>query len=773
MSWISWITPSLVCGIGIAALLRRRSELARQGRVLAERSKARAQGSHRARLLHPDIDLSKCIGCGACVTACPEHGVLDLAYGQAVVVHGARCVGHGRCADVCPTGAIALTLGDLSDRRDLPAIDERHEAVTVPGLFLAGEITGFSLVRTAVQHGVLVAGEVARRVAAEPLPAARRARVAVASGGVGDEEPGPSAKAPLDLIIVGMGPAGLACALAARQHELRFACIEQAETVGGTVAAYPRRKLVMTQPMHLPLHGRLERLTYEKEELVELWQDLTERHRLPVRTGVQVQGIERGDDGLFAVRTDQGIARARHVCLAVGRRGSPRKLGVPGEDQPKVAYSLLDAAYYQDRSLLVVGGGDSAIEAALALVEQDGNTVTLSYRKGTFTRIKARNEERIRAAIDEGRVHAIFDSNVVAIGPDSVRLRCAIPGGGVEDIELPNDEVFVFAGGDPPFPLLEAAGVSFDPALRPPPAPVIDRGTGLLAAMIATLIGCLGLLAMRVGFAGYYDLPIVERDVSEWHAVLRPQGALGLLAGVCAVALFAINLLYLVRRSPRFGRFLPGSLRGWMSAHVATGFFALLFGCLHSAFHLRDAVAGHALAVMAVVVTTGAIGRWFYAFVPRVQNGRQAELEDLTAQVAALAGEWDEVGRGFGSHVRQRVEQLIEAEHMGRGFFGRVFTLASSQLRLRRVLRRLQKRGQAEGVPLDELKDILALAREAHRLSLQLTHYEEVRGLLSTWRWLHRWLALLLSILVVVHVLTAWMFGGIDFGVMRMFGGGD
>ncbi len=765
MSWVSWITPSFVFGIGIAALVRRRAELTQQSHVLAERAKARAQGSHKARLLHPDIDLQKCIGCGACVTACPEHGVLGLAYGQAVVIHGARCVGHGRCADVCPTGAIALTLGDLSDRRDLPAIDEGHEAVTVPGLFLAGEITGFSLVRTAVQHGALVAAEVARRTASRPAPVPERVPVGVGAR-EREDEAATVAKQPLDLVIVGMGPAGLSCALAAREHRLRFLCVEQAETVGGTVAAYPRKKLVMTQPMDLPLHGRLERLEYEKEELVELWQGLATEYQLPVKTSVAVQSVERGDDGVFAVRTSQGTARAYNVCLALGRRGSPNKLEVPGEDLAKVSYSLLDAESYENRSLLVVGGGDSAIEAALALAEQAGNTVTLSYRKEAFTRIKARNEERIAAAMASGSIQVLYGSNVVAIEPDSVRVACTIPGGGTEEIQLPNDEVFIFAGGKPPFPLLEAAGVSFDPALRPAPAPVLDRGTGLLGAMVATMLGCLGLLAVRFFWRGYYDLSIVERDASEWHMVLRPQGSIGLLAGVAAVTLFAVNLLYLVRRSPRFGRLCPGSLRAWMGLHVAAGFFALLTACMHSAFHVRDAVAGHALVVMAIVVTTGAIGRWFYSFVPRAQNGKQADLEELGGRIAAVAGEWDQVGRGFGNEVHKQVDALVAAEHFGRGFTARVYNLASGQLRLRRMLKRMSALGAREGVPDHEIRRILLLAREAHKLALQLTHYEEVRGLLSSWRWLHRWLALLLTILVVVHVFTAWRFGGVDFRVL-------
>lgn len=777
MTWLTWITPVVVVSIGIAALLRRRATLRDYARVIAERAKAKAQGSHQARLLHPHIDLQKCIGCGGCVRACPESGVLELAFGQAVVVHGARCVGHGRCADACPTGAIALTLGDLSERKDLPAIDEKHEAVTVPGLFLAGEITGFSLVRTAVAHGALVADEVAKRVKSQPAPQAvavsRPQRVAVAAGvgEVVEAAPQPAqSHGPLDLVIVGLGPAGLSCALAAKQRGLRFACLEQAETIGGTVAAYPRKKLVMTQPMELPLHGKLHRLEYLKEELVELWQGLAQRHRLPVKTGVQVAAVKRGEDGVFAVETNLGLVRARHVVLAVGRRGSPQKLEVPGEELTKVSYSLLDAESYENRRILVVGGGDSAIEAAIALGEQRGNVVTLSYRKPAFSRIKSRNEARIQEAVRDGKVTVLFESNVVRIEQDRVVLKCE-EGDGEAERTLDNDEVFVFAGGKPPFPLLEAAGVSFDPALRPAEAPVLDRGTGLLGAMIATLVGCIGLLVARVAWSRYYDLPVADRDISDWHAVLRPQGAFGLLAGCCAAGLFLVNLLYLARRSPRFGRWLPGSLKSWMSMHVATGFLALLFGCLHSAFHVRDAVAGHALIVMAIVVTTGAIGRWFYSFVPKAQSGRQADLEELGARVAAMGGEWDQVGRGFGARVRAQVESLVQAEHFGKNLVDRILTLVLGQIRLMRLLRKIESEGAAQGVASGDVQRALVLARKAHRLALQVTHYEEVRGILSSWRWMHRWLAIVLAVLVAVHVFTAMRFGNVDFGVLRLLGG--
>lgn len=752
---MNWIALSVCLGLlllAFAALVRRRHELRDQGRSLSERAVARARGSHKARLQHPLIDLSQCIGCGACVRACPEDGVLQLAFGQAVVVHGARCVGHGLCAAACPTNAIALTLGDVKDRKDLPNVDASHEAVGVPGLFLAGEITGFALVRTAVAHGALVARTVADRCKAEP------ARSGVA--GVPD------------LLVIGLGPAGLSCMLAAKQRGLQCVGIDQAAEIGGTVAAYPRRKLVMTQPMELPLHGRLGRLEYTREQLVELWQQLARRHELAVETGVSVEKIDRASDGTFTVTTNRGPHRARNVCLAVGRRGSPKRLGVPGEDLPKVAYSLLDAQYYQSRSILVVGGGDSAIEAALALAEQPGNRVTISYRKNAFSRLKARNEERIGAFIAEQRVQVMFGTVVEAITPNSVQLHAepeqAAPASNVATalVEIPNDEVFVFAGGTPPFPLLEGAGVSFDPARRPPEPIATDRGTGLMVALGATFAGTLALLVVRQVHAAYFDLPAALRPGSDLHDALRPQGRLCLWAGLVATALFLVNLTYLARRSRRLGWLFPGTLRTWMSMHIATGLGACLCAVLHSGFALRDSAGGHALLAMVIVVTTGMIGRWFYAFVPHAQNGRQQELEELGAEVAAIASEWDQHGRGFGAMVRKEVESLVDAAHMGRGLLARIGGLLRSQWRLRRQLAQIRSQAAAEGVPQSEVAHLIALARRSHRLALQLTHFEEVRGLLSTWRWLHRWLALLLLLLLAVHVVSALRYGSIDFGVL-------
>ncbi len=759
MTFLLAAIPALLAALAVLGLSLRRREIARHATVASSRTEARARGSHTARLQYPDIDLRQCIGCGACVRACPEDGVLELLYGQAVVVHGARCVGHGRCAQACPTGAIALTLADLSARRDLPALQPGGEAVGMPGLFLAGEITGYALVRTAIAHGAAVATEVARRSRAV---APARARVLVGAGGPDVEETSPM----LDLLIVGAGPAGLSCALQARRLGIPFLVIEQEARLGGAVAAYPRRKLVMTQPVELPLHGRLPRLSYQKEELIELWEGLATQHDLPVRTGVEWRGLTRSEDGTFLVQTNTGALHARHVCLALGRRGTPRRLGVPGEELPKVAYSLLDAESYRDRHVLVVGGGDSAVEAALALAEQPGNTVTVSYRREAFFRLKARNEQRVEAALRAGHLHAEFGSEVESISADSVRLRTT-----AGTRELRNDDLFVLAGGTPPFALLEQAGISFDPADRPATAPSVDRGGGLLAAFLVVLAGATALLGFALVHADYYGTPALLRTGHERHELLGPKGTVGLSAGLVAAALFVTNLLYLVRRSSWLGRLLPGSLRGWLGTHVATGLLALLFVLLHCALAPGDTVGGHALAALAVVVTTGAIGRWFYAFVPHRANGREAELEDVQAKLAALSGEWDQDGRGFGGRVRAEIEQLVTAHRWRHSLPGRIWALIGTQLGVGRRLRALRREARRSGIPPHETLRILTLAHRAQRLALMATHYDDLRALLASWRWLHRWLALLMVLLTILHVQAALRYAEVDWSVLPLIGG--
>jgi dihydropyrimidine dehydrogenase (NAD+) subunit PreT len=733
VTWALLISLVLVLGIALVALIAQRAELRRTFEGLEERSRARERGSHAARLQYPVPDLAKCIGCGTCVAACPEEGVLQVIHGQAVVVHGARCVGHGICAKECPVGAIALTFGDLTERKDLPALTPDFEAVGKPGLYLAGEVTGFSLIRTAITHGVAVA-----------LAAAERVR----SSGVT-----PTSEV-LDLVIVGAGPAGLACALEAKRLGLRAVILEQ-EQLGGTVTSYPRRKLVMTQPVELPLYGKLTRTTYSKEELLELWEAIVREQQIEILTEATFTGLDRSPEGDYLVYSGRGTLKARNVCIAIGRRGTPRKLGVRGEDSSKVAYSLMDAQSYTQRRILVVGGGDSAIEAALGLAEQEGNQVTLSYRRAHFNRLKLRNEERIQEAIRAGHVECLYESEVRAIESSEVEL-------GVGDtprvLRIPNDDVFVFAGGLAPFPLLESCGVSFDPADRPPAEALTERGSSLLKVLTAALILALAVLGWVMAFDSYYDLAPAKRLGAEAHDLLRPGGGLGLAFGVIGACFIALNLAYLPRRSPSVP-FQWGSLQKWMNAHVFSGILALVTIIAHSAMQPKHTVGGHALAGLAFLVATGAVGRYFYSFVPHAANGRELQIDEVRARLAGLTAEWDREKSDFGDRVRREIDRLVQSGQWKSGFFQRVLLLITGERRLSKALRQIESDAVEEGLADDQVAELVLLARRAHREALVAAHYEDLRGLIASWRYFHRWVALLMVALVVIHIFTALRYG--------------
>jgi len=736
VTWTLLIGIVVVLGLAVGAMLAKRTEELATRATVRGMAAARERGTAQARLQYPHVDLSRCLGCATCVAACPEEGVLDMSHGQAVVVHGARCVGHGRCADECPTGAIVVRLGDISDRRDIPVLTEGLEAHGVRGLFLAGEVTGFALIRTAIEHGRAVASEVARRLQGERK-----------SDG-------------LDLCIVGAGPAGIACSLEAKSQGLSFVLLDQ-EELGGTVAKYPRRKLVMTQPVELPLVGRLAKTSYSKEELLEMWHDLAQEHELPLRPGVKLRGLKRGASGDFVVETDAGEIGARNVCLALGRRGTPRKLGVPGEGRSKVAYSLIDACSYQGRRVLVVGGGDSAIEAALGLAEQPGNRVTLSYRRDSFSRIRPRNEQRIVDARRDGSVEVLFESQVVAIEEGSVLLNVREDGdcgGGARMLE--NDEVFVMIGGEPPFPLLESCGVTFDPSLREEPE-TLDSGRGSLVGPLATaLTGALLALAFVVVFRDYYALDALERARHGLDPWLRSSGKLGLPIGIGAAVFVLANLTYLLRRSGRIGQRF-GKLSTWMSTHVVTGVLALVFALLHAAMQPGHTVGGHALLGLCVLVTTGAIGRWFYSFVPRAANGRELALVEVQGRLASLAGDWDRANPDFANRLRAEIERLIGGRTWSGSFLARLAELLRARRRVRRVVAELVLDARKAGLAPEHIAELRRLSAEAQRAALTAAHYEDVRGLLATWRYLHRWVALLMVLLVTAHIVTALRYSGV------------
>lgn len=408
--------------------------------VLYMRRRARAQARHTRRLaeaqaagltepasLHPVVNPNRCLGTGGCVKACPE-GAIGIIEGKAQLVDPSVCIGHGACQAACPLEAITLVFGTERRGIEIPHVKPNFET-NVPGIFIAGELGGMGLIRKAAEQG--------RQAIASIKSLAR--------GGSG-----------LDVLIVGAGPAGIAAGLGAIQHRLAYVIVEQEESLGGAVYHYPRNKIAMTAPVDLPLVGKVRMTEVSKEALLEFWQGVVRRTGLAIRFDERMEAIERADRG-FLVRTSRGAYRTTAVLLAVGRRGTPRKLGVPGEALPKVVYRLIDAAQYRGKRVLVVGGGDSAVEAALALAAEPGVQAQLSYRGSALSRIKPKNRARLDAAVAKRELELLLGSSVVGIAPATVTLSS-----GEETREVRNDAVIVCAGGVLPTELLKQVGIAFE-----------------------------------------------------------------------------------------------------------------------------------------------------------------------------------------------------------------------------------------------------------------------------------------------------------------------
>jgi thioredoxin reductase len=731
----------LVLAFAGAVVWHRHAELHAMQRAVGEQQAMARRPDEPAPLQVPVVDLTKCLGCGTCVRECPETGVLGLVHGQAAVLNPAACVGHARCVSECPAGAITLSRGDVSQRRDLPVLDETLQAVDVPGLYLIGEITGRSLIRTATSHGAAVAARL--------------------QGPLGPAHAASDAPPLHDVVIVGAGPGGFACALGCAARGLDHVLLDRQAQLGGAVAQYPRRKLVLTDAVTLPLHGELPQREYGKEELMALWQQLAARHRLGFRGGVTFDRVEPlPAGGGFLVHTDGGVLRARQVVLAIGRRGRPKRLQVPGEDLPHVTHGLLDAAAFAGRSCVVVGGGDSAVEAALALAEQPGATVALVHRQEVFHRLRGKNRERLEQALAAGRLEAVLGAEVAAIASDHVEVAQR-HGGGRVALQLPAQHVFVLIGGEPPFAQLERSGVSFDPTRRPAapsaivaaPAPFVapgDAGWRLAVSLAVAL--ALATLGFVLHHADYYLAATAVRAGEPVHALLRPDRRLGLGFGFAALAAVVLNLAYLARRQQWWGlRF--GSLAAWMSVHVVTGVLAVLAAMLHAAMAPRPTAGGYAFAALCVLLLTGAIGRWFYAWLPRSTNGRELELAAVRHELGAATRR---VGSaGFAAEAWQAMQQLLQRRQWGGTFAGRCLALVGWQWDLWRARRQLQRSAQAAGIAPGEVAPLLALLQQAHRAAIAVAHLEDLRALLGSWRWLHRQVALLMVLLLVVHIVVA------------------
>jgi thioredoxin reductase/ferredoxin len=411
-----------------------RARVARERASIVAMEEAIALSMLEPPTLHPAIDIKTCIGCRSCVAACPEqhsHTVLGMIKGKARLVGPSSCIGHGACKTACPVGAIELVFG--TERRGvyIPYVQPNFET-NVPGIFIAGELGGMGLIRNAIEQG---------RQAIESIQKL---------DGFGQADR-------LDVVIIGAGPAGFAASLGATAAKLKFMTIEQ-DSLGGTVSHFPRGKLVMTKPAHLPIVGKMKFTETTKEKLLEFWQGVEAKTGLKLNYEERVTGITPATGGSgFVVTTTKGTYETRAVLLTIGRRGTPRQLGVPGEELSKVVYRLIDPEQYRGQRVLVVGGGDSALEAAHSIAEEEGTVVTISYRSSAFTRAKAKNRDKVASLANAGRLKVILDSNVKEIRDDSVLIEQQ-----GNPIPLGNDAVIVSAGGILPTGFLKEIGITVE-----------------------------------------------------------------------------------------------------------------------------------------------------------------------------------------------------------------------------------------------------------------------------------------------------------------------
>lgn len=416
---------ALLCLVVVFKYLRKQKRDSRK--VEAKIAKAKEEGLYEPVSLHPVIDENSCIRTGACIAACPEKDIIGIRDGKATTINASRCIGHGACFHACPTQAITLVIGTEQRGVDLPHINQNFET-NVDGIFIAGELGGMGLIKNAVEQG--------RQAVENIVKSLRRSHTAN-----------------YDLVIVGAGPAGIAASLTAKKNNLRFITLEQ-DTLGGAVYTFPRQKIVMTTAMDLPLYGKVKLFETSKAALLEIWNAALHKNNIAVTENTKVESIRKEGD-IFMVETLGGQQiTTKTVLLAIGRRGTPRKLGIEGEMREKVAYRLLEPEDIQGKNIMVVGGGDSAIESALLLCDQ--NTVTLSYRNDSFSRIKPKNSEQINEAMAAGKVKVLFNTNPTCINQDSVVLSTSKPG---EELYVENDLVYIFAGGELPVEFLKKAGI--------------------------------------------------------------------------------------------------------------------------------------------------------------------------------------------------------------------------------------------------------------------------------------------------------------------------
>ncbi len=688
-----------------------------------------AENRHVPQTLHPVIDPDRCIGSFSCLRVCPEGDILGVVEGKAALINASSCIGHGKCAVECPVDAIKLVFGTSERGLDLPELDEFFETSRA-GVHVVGELGGMGLIKNAITQG---------------LQCARHLGKVMKKG-----QPGFA----VDVAIVGAGPAGMACALGLKEAGLSFRLLEQ-ESVGGTIAHYPRQKIVMTERIDVPFYGKFGKPLISKEELLEMWGKALDKAGVTVETETKVTALT-GADGAFTLETSRGPVAARKVVLAIGRHGSPRKLGVPGENLPKVAYRMIDPQQYEGARVLVVGGGDSALEAAIQIVEETEAEVALSYRQAELGRCRDANKRRFRELVQQGRIHAFLPSQVTGVTKGEVLLSA-----GGKPVRLKNDFIIACIGGELPAGWLKANDVQIKrfhgeergkARARAGSALDEDAKVNAFAMTLFTIAVFVVALLLVLGWH-YYKLPLEARRDSPAHAWLKPAGPVGHGIGIVATLVMMSNFLYAVRKRVRAFKG-AGPIRGWLTFHQFVGFLSPAVIAFHAAFQSNNLLATSTAAALAVVVVTGAVGRYFYSLVPS-SEGRAQELGELTARWERLKVRVGNMTKGTTDVTR--IGELLERASLkpSGSLAWQLVRQPLQRLRDDRDLLRVRSLFKTHGHWLD----FVSAYHRMRALQVQVGFFKSLRGLMSVWRLFHVVLAVLLVVLITGHIAVSIFLG--------------
>lgn len=714
--------------------------------------------------LHPIIDPNLCIASGSCTRACPQgNDVVGLVNGCGALINPNHCIGHGECAVECPVGAIRLVFGTSERGVDIPHLTPKFES-NVKGIYIAGELGGMGLIANAVRQATQAMNNIRASIGSI-------AGDLLAEGGL------------VDVAIIGAGPAGLSAALCATEHKLTYRILEKEPTFGGAILHYPRKKLVLTEPVTLPLLGHQLPRTLVKEDLLKLWQDAVAKFKVEIEHGTTVEDIRRESDGFFRLKTNKGEVLARKVLLCVGRRGMPRKLGVQGEESEKVTYTLRDPEEYAGRHVLVIGAGDSALEAACTLAEETNATVSLSYRGASVSRAKPANVARLNENIQSGRLRAIWSSEAQDIQAEHVVLKV---NGALESLR--NDDVLIFAGGTLPTEFLTKVGVKMErhhgEELAEPVAlqtaevfgrieaqrksmnlqhkHVHDDAGGLrrLLRVLLPVVGVALILGILTIGGEYYFAPEEIRDANESLHPYAPSGIWGQTVGVLALFFMLTNFTYYIRKEYTWLKGW-GSIHVWMQIHVFSGLLTGVVAIIHSCLFARNLFAVALYLSLGIVVLTGVIGRYIYGFVPLDPRGRplaHAALVSLSAKKAeefgglfqhlAVTAQVNEILAGKG-------EAAAESLSLGALIVRLAWVWPARYLQLRRLMRL----ARTELKDAQRLADFDEYASNMLKMRFQMDYMAPLKRLLGLWRSSHAILAVFLIILIMIHVVIEFWVG--------------